>query len=229
VNNVKLSSMKLNSGLIAQAALKLLNEVGLDGLTMRLVAKELGVQASALYWHVKNKQELLDAMATIMFVEGSEDVESPRRGVSWEDWVVDCASGLRQAMLRYRDGGKVLAGTNVSHPAVFRAGELTLRTLQDANFPLSYAARSYPVIFHYTVGFTIEEQARTGSDYEESPYTPEQLATLVDADRFPLMARSVGELFEPDSDAAFEHGLRIIIAGMRAGASSPDLANRADQ
>jgi AcrR family transcriptional regulator len=209
----------LSREVIAQAALRLLNEVGLEGLTMRLVAKDLGVQASALYWHIKNKQELLDAMATIMFVQGAEGVESPRRGVSWEDWVIDRSNRLRRTMLRYRDGAKVLAGTNVTHPAVRRVAELTLRTLQDADFPLTYAARTYPVIFHYTVGFTIEEQARAGLDYEENPYAPGKMAEEMDAERYPLMAQVLGDLFDSDTDAGFEHGLRIILAGMRVSSS----------
>jgi len=68
---------------IARTALGLLNEVGLDGLTMRLLAKELGVQAAALYWHLKNKQELLDAMAAIMFRELNDGLEAPRKGTDW--------------------------------------------------------------------------------------------------------------------------------------------------
>ncbi|HEX8806526.1 MAG TPA: TetR family transcriptional regulator, partial [Candidatus Aquilonibacter sp.] len=49
---------------IVQAALELLNELGIDGLTVRALASRLGVRAPTLYWHVKNKQELLDEMAT---------------------------------------------------------------------------------------------------------------------------------------------------------------------
>ena len=49
---------------VADTALKLLNEVGLDGLTLRAIARELDVKAPALYWHFKDKQALLDEMAT---------------------------------------------------------------------------------------------------------------------------------------------------------------------
>ncbi|WP_280469956.1 TetR family transcriptional regulator [Nocardia brasiliensis] len=65
---------------IAQAALDLLDEVGLDGPTMRKVAAALDVQAPALYWHVANKRELLDAMARNVFVAAIEGLEAPRRG-----------------------------------------------------------------------------------------------------------------------------------------------------
>ena len=73
LNAVKLSSVStekrppLDRARVADTALKLLNEVGLDGLTLRAIAKELDVKAPALYWHFKDKQALLDEMATEMF------------------------------------------------------------------------------------------------------------------------------------------------------------------
>lgn len=219
---MRTGTRKITAEVIARTSLRLLNEVGLDGLTMRLVAKELDVQAAALYWHVKNKQELLDAMAAIMFVESASGLESPRRGVSWQDWSVDLARRLRAAMLRYRDGARVFAGTNVSDPLLSRTIELTLRTLQDAGFSLREAARGFPTLLHYTVGFTIEEQARTDARYgDDNPYSPERIAESIDADRFPLAAQVREELFDPDTDAGFEHGLRIILAGMQATRSAP--------
>ena len=52
---------------VADTALRLLNEVGLEGLTLRAIARELNVKAPALYWHFKDKQALLDEMATEMY------------------------------------------------------------------------------------------------------------------------------------------------------------------
>jgi TetR/AcrR family tetracycline transcriptional repressor len=183
LNDVKLSSVtnpgKLTAELIARAALDLLNEVGLDGLTMRVVAKRLDVQAAALYWHLKNKQQLLDAMAAIMFAEATDGLESPSRDTSWDDWAAGWAHRLRAALLRYRDGARVFAGTNTSGPG-------------------------------------IEEQARTGDAYDgDNPYRPDRLAEEIDASRFPLTAEARPLLFERDTDAGFEYGLRIVLAGLR--------------
>ncbi|GAA3108409.1 TetR/AcrR family transcriptional regulator C-terminal domain-containing protein [Pseudonocardia yunnanensis] len=208
--------MKINREQIARTALGLLNDVGLDGLTMRLVAKELGVQAPALYWHVRNKQELLDAMATILFIEATERLELPGRDVGWAQWLGDQARGLRRTMLHYRDGARTLAGTNVTDPVIFRTIELTLRTLQDAGFSLRDAAQAVPAVLHYTIGFTIEEQARGGEAYDtDNPYDPEQVAARCDAERFPLTTQALNDLFDPDTDAGFEHGLQIILTGIR--------------
>ncbi|MEU0060323.1 TetR/AcrR family transcriptional regulator C-terminal domain-containing protein [Streptomyces sp. NPDC006334] len=209
--------MKINSEVIARTALRLLDDVGLDGLTMRLVAQDLGVRAPTLYWHIKNKQELLDAMATLVYVEAAERLEPPRDGSFWEDWLADWARHLRQAMLSHRDGARVLAGTYVNHPAVHRAVELNLRTLRDAGFTLSEAARGFPAVLHYTIGCTIEEQAHTSAAYgDDNPYAPERLAGMIDAERFPLTAQASSDLLGMDGDIGFESGLRILVLGLRA-------------
>src|ERR1044072_1885235 len=146
---------------------------------MRLVAEALGVRPPTLYWHIKNKQELLDAMATLVYVEAAEKLQTPRDGSSWEDWMRDWARALRQARLSHRDGARVLAGTYVNHPAVHRAVELNLRTLRDAGFTLSEAARGFPAVLHYTIGHTIEEQAHTSTAYgDDNPHAPEPLARV---------------------------------------------------
>ena len=205
--------MKLTSDRIARTALGLLNDVGLDGLTMRVLAKELGVQAPTLYWHVRNKQELLDAMAELMSAETNDGIEAPAAGVTWQEWVTDGARRMRRTMLRYRDGARVLAGANTTGPAVPRTIELTLRTLTDAGFPAAAAARAFPAVLHYTVGFVIEEQARTGAAYgSDNPYDS---SLAVDPSKFPLTAGVATELRAVDSEATFEYGLRLILTGMR--------------
>ncbi|KIA60013.1 TetR/AcrR family transcriptional regulator C-terminal domain-containing protein [Nocardia vulneris] len=208
--------MKLDTQVIAQAALDLLDEVGLDGLTMRKVAAALDVQAPALYWHVANKRELLDAMARNVFVAAVDGVEAPRRGEEWDEWVMRLAGRLRRSMLRYRDGAKVLAGTYVNDEAMWRTVELTLRTLEDAGFSTVDAGRVFPVLLHYTTGFVIEEQARLGTDYDRNPYGMDQLGQAMDAARYPLTTHMVARFADADSDAEFTHGLRVIVAGIRA-------------
>ncbi|MDN5918291.1 MAG: TetR/AcrR family transcriptional regulator C-terminal domain-containing protein [Pseudonocardia sp.] len=208
---------KITAEAVARTALELLDEVGLDGLTMRRVATRLDVAGSALYWHVRNKQQLLDLMSTITLTDAVGSVESPRRGVSWEDWAVDLAFRLRRALLRHRDGARVFAGTSTADPVALRTSELALAAMTDAGFSLVDAGRGFPLLLHHVVGFTIEEQARLGQAYDgENPHETAALIAAVDAERFPLTARSRETLYGPDADADFERGLRVILAGLRA-------------
>jgi len=206
---------------IARAALALLDRTGLDGLTMRLVAAELGVRAPTLYWHVKNKQELLDAMADLLVAEANLDLAPSRPDEDWADWLIALAARMRRTMLGHRDGARVLAGSYTTHPSVVDAVELTLRTLGAAGVPPRVAARSVPAVLHYTVGFTIEEQARAGAAYAgENPYATPGLGARVDPDRHPLTTSVLDVLFDQDSDETFAHGLRLIVVGIRDAAAS---------
>ncbi len=214
--------MKLSRDVIARAALGLLDGTGLDGLTMRVLATELGVRAPTLYWHVKNKQDLLDAMADLMFDESAAGLEGLSAGESWEDWTVAMAHRLRGTMLRYRDGARVYAGSFSRHPELLRTVELTLRTLRDGGIPVRHAARSFPAILHYTVGYTIEQQARAGDSYAEAnPYAGDEFASRFDPQRYPLATSARDALYDMDGDDSFEHGIRMIVIGMRATIPTP--------
>ncbi|WP_344447634.1 TetR/AcrR family transcriptional regulator, partial [Kitasatospora nipponensis] len=76
---------------LAQAALRVLEREGVNGLSMRKVAAELGVKAASLYWHVRNKEELLDLLTDELMA----DAEAPPRGGDWR-------GQLREYCLRYR-------------------------------------------------------------------------------------------------------------------------------
>jgi TetR/AcrR family tetracycline transcriptional repressor len=120
-------------------------------------------------------------------------------------------------MLSYRDGARVFAGTDIDDPLLFQTTEIALRTLCDAGFTARQAARGIPVVLHYTVGFTIEEQARTSVDYgADNPYQNGSITDRIDRDRYPLTARAwdSGDLFADDPDESFADGLRTVIAGI---------------
>jgi TetR/AcrR family tetracycline transcriptional repressor len=147
-----------------------------------------------------------------MSAETADGVEAPAQGVTWQEWVTDLARRTRRSMLRHRDGARVSAGANTTGPAVPRMIELTLRTLTAAGFPAADAARAFPTVLHYTIGFVIEEQARTGTAYPgDNPYGS---SLAVDPSKFPLTASVAKELYAVDSDANFEYGLRLILTGM---------------
>jgi AcrR family transcriptional regulator len=210
--------VRLTPDIIARAALEMLDDSGLDGLSMRLLATRLDVQAPALYWHMKNKNQLLDAMAAAIFNDAAAGLEAPRAGETWQQWLADWARQLRRAMLRYRDGGRIFASSSVTEPALFRATELALRTLQDAGFDVRRAARSLAALVHYAVGFTIEEQHHA--------YKADVPHGTLDTARFPLTSQAYedDELFDPNTDECFEYGMQIILTGMQATNDTPGTA-----
>jgi AcrR family transcriptional regulator len=199
---------------VVRTALGLLNEVGLDGLTLRRLAQELGVRAPTLYWHIKSKQELLDEMATTMLRDQVHAGEAtPPAAESWQGWMAEVARGMRRMLLSYRDGAKVFSGTYITDDAVLTSMEAPLRTLTGAGFPLADAVTAWSTLYSYVVGFTIEEQAVRPGGGTDPRYQPEVRARRIDGDRFPL-TQQAGAIQFGDFDERFDQGVRIIVAGL---------------
>ncbi|MEY2245566.1 TetR/AcrR family transcriptional regulator C-terminal domain-containing protein [Streptomyces sp. SAS_267] len=204
-------SPKLDKRQVVETALRLLNETGLDGLTLRAIAKELDVQAPALYWHFKNKQELLDEMATEMY-RRMVDVPGAAEGDGWRERLLAANRGLRAALLSYRDGAKVFSGSRFTGTLHAVEMERTLRLFTEAGFTLTQAVRATSTTYVYTIGFVTEEQGvqplpgerREGYDMDE------RARRMAD---FPLAAAAGAEIFE-DYERHFEEGLGLIVAGI---------------
>lgn len=219
LNAVKLSSVNserrapLDRTRVADTALKLLNETGLDGLTLRAIARELDVKAPALYWHFKDKQALLDEMATEMYrrmVAGTPlDPDD-----TWQDRLLKSNRGLRTALLGYRDGAKVFSGSRFTGLVHVEQMEDSLRLFTASGFTLPQAVRATSTTYLYTLGFVTEEQGvePLPGDRREGFDVAERARQMAD---YPLSAAAGAEIFA-DYERHFEEGLAVVIAGIEA-------------
>ncbi|MGW2325289.1 TetR/AcrR family transcriptional regulator C-terminal domain-containing protein [Streptomyces sp. NPDC001700] len=210
-----MATTRLDRDQVVDTALRLLNEVGLEGLTLRRIAKELNVQAPALYWHFKNKQALLDEMATTIFLRLAEEPADPDEATTWQGRLLSSQRALRRALLRYRDGAKVFSGTRFTRTDHAVSMEAHLRVFVAAGFTPGAAARASFIAYAFTLGFVIEEQAVEPMAGERHPgYDVEERADLIGPD-YPLAGAVGADLFL-DYDARFEEGLRTIVAGIES-------------
>src|SRR3954454_22471944 len=91
---------------IIDAALALLNEVGLDQFSTRRLAERLGVQQPELYWHFKSKSTLLDALNGLMLARYHKK-RLPAKGDRWDDFTFANARSFRRTLLSVRDGARL--------------------------------------------------------------------------------------------------------------------------
>lgn len=198
---------------VADTALKLLNETGLDGLSLRTIARELDVKAPALYWHFKDKQALLDEMATEMYrrmVAGTPLDPAD----TWRERLLKANHGLRTCLLAYRDGAKVFSGSRFTGAVHAEYMEGTLRLFAAAGFTLAQAVRATTTTYQFTLGFVTEEQGVEPLPGERREgYDMDERARLL-AD-YPLAAAAGAEIFT-DWDRHYEESLDLVIAGIAA-------------
>ncbi|MFD0415418.1 TetR/AcrR family transcriptional regulator C-terminal domain-containing protein [Streptomyces sp. NPDC127108] len=210
-----MATTRLDRRRVARVALDLLNETGLDGLTLRAIAKELDVKAPALYWHFKDKQALLDEMATEM-VRGAAADLAGAPDADWETSVTTAMRALRRMLLRYRDGAKVYSGTYFTDTSYAAPVEAQLRRLTEAGFTPGAAARALVTATSYTIGYVIEEQATGPRPGAEGAAGAEGYDLVARAERlkdYPLAAAAGEEMFRGYEDG-FEAGLAAVVAGV---------------
>lgn len=208
--------MPLDRAAILSHAFAILNEMGLEGLTLRRLAARLGVQAPAIYWHFKNKQALLDEMATQVFREALNEAPVFDAEQTWTDWAKSYCVGLRRILLRYREGAKMFSGTYLTDATLYTPMEASLKKLTGAGFTLRHSVVGLGALYSYVVGFVIEEQAVNFVPGEPNPqYDLAQRQRRIDKDTLPLVYAAGAEMFT-DHDTRFLEGACLIVLGMAA-------------
>lgn len=196
---------------VVDAALELLDRVGLPDLSMRRLAEHLGVQPSAIYWHVENKQQLLAAVSARILRPVGADSSDRAVGVSEGEACTgldaaarELAIRLHDSLLAHRDGAEVVSSSLalglVEPPVHARLREAATRSGGSIDLARTVA----DAITHFVVGFTFHQQQRRTADAwgaaaDAVAASPERIANGGDSD-----------------DDGFTAALDLIIAGVTA-------------
>jgi AcrR family transcriptional regulator len=196
---------------IVRAAVALADDGGFDSVSMRNLAEELGAGTMALYRHVANKDDLLDAMVDVVFSE----MYPPAIGGRWKHELRERGRSARAALLRH-PWAVGLMETRL-HPGPASAGhhDATMGCLREAGFPFRDAVHAYSVLDSYTYGFALQERT---IPFETPAESADMAATTV-GDRggdYPYLAEVVAELGKRGYDYTeeFEFGLDLILDGL---------------
>jgi AcrR family transcriptional regulator len=200
---------------VLRAAVALADEGGFESLTMRKLAKELGVEAMSLYNHVANKDDLLDGMIDIVFGE----IEAPSTEVDWKEALRKRAVSTRDALTRHRWAIGRMEGRTNHGPANLRLHDAVLGCLRAAGFSIEMAVHAYSVQDAYIYGFALQERdmsAESAADFaaEAGRQMREYEAVL---DDYPHLVEVVGgHVAKAGYDYATEFlfGLDLILDGL---------------
>jgi AcrR family transcriptional regulator len=152
---------------VVRVALELLDEVGLDDLSMRRLAERLGVTAASLYWYVRDKSELLDLLADAMSAEMLLDLDVS--GFSWRAQLEAAGRAFRQLARAHRDAARILAATTPSGPNRLHAIDMLLGVLRGAGFSPEDTADAAYIFNSYVTGFLLDEALGLERGFNQGP------------------------------------------------------------
>ncbi|WP_427885003.1 TetR/AcrR family transcriptional regulator C-terminal domain-containing protein [Kribbella sp. GL6] len=155
---------------IVAAAIAVLDERGLDKLSLHAIAARLGVRQPALYHHFEDKNALLSAVAAEVLERGHTD-RLPEPGEDWRAFLTRNAHSLRRAMLSVRDGARLLAVAGPRAPKLGNAlAQVTF--LEHHGFTGTDAILAYVAVSRYTIGATLEQQTAPNGNKIRFPDPP---------------------------------------------------------
>ncbi|UQE76641.1 TetR/AcrR family transcriptional regulator C-terminal domain-containing protein [Gordonia sp. PP30] len=199
---------KLSRDRIIDEAFALLDDAGIDGLTVRALAGRLGVKAPALYWHVASKQDLLDQMGTEVARRVERRFADTTSGDSFAGALRGYAMILREEYLAHRDGARTFSGTRLMDPGVLRGREAALEHWTRRGLTLERIVDVVDIVTAFVVGFVIEEQERQ----DQARYSLRDRDEAV-GDDYPLTVRAGHHGFRP-SGQRFDDQLTLLLAGV---------------
>ena len=201
---------------MVETALELLDDVGVEGLSMRRLAERLGVKAASLYWHVRNKEELLGLLAD----EICAGVREPDPDLPWREKVETLVRENRRVLLLHRDAARILAGTVPAGPNRLRLAETMLGTLLGAGFSRRDAVRAAFLLTDYATHFVVEETRPAGvgtandTGKQEKRVEVRRSFEILPEDEYPNIVALAGYLTDPNANGRFEFGLEALLDGL---------------
>jgi len=206
----------LSQAQVVSAALALLDEVGMDDLTMRRLAEKLGVKAASLYRHVRDKGELL----VLLGDEISGQIPLVRASGPWRSQLEEMAWNVRRGLLAHREAARVLAATPPFGPRRLRHIEALLRILRAAGMSGQDAVRAAYHCNNFVTEFVADEvrisamvaesRGKRKASFEEIKKNFKSLPR----DEYPTLVELADELSEDDPDGMFRFGLDIWLRGL---------------
>jgi TetR/AcrR family tetracycline transcriptional repressor len=197
---------------VLRTALELVDREGVEGLTMRRLGRELGVEAMSLYSYVDNKQDLVEGVVEQVF-KGIPLI-TPGPG-PWQQRLRNHIAAFRAVLLRHPNAVRLVTGRPIVTEGTVAFVESALVELRSIGLDLATADRVLEVIASFTLGHVAEY---VSDDHVRPGRVPTGHA--VDRARFPNVG-TVQETHPPDPDAEFELGLDFIIAGIERLLTTP--------
>jgi AcrR family transcriptional regulator len=196
---------------ILQVALQRADSEGIEALSMRKLAQELGVKAMSLYNHVANKDDMVDGMVDLVVGE----IELPRLDINWKTAMRQRATSAHGVLMRHPWATLALMSRINVGPAMLRYVDATLACLVEAGFSYAMADYAWNALDSHIYGFTLQalnfpleagEYAAAAKDY----------GAMIPPEKYPYLNQLTHHVIDGRHDGLhnFEFGLNLLLDGL---------------
>lgn len=203
---------RLDPGSIVDAVLRIARQEPGERLTVRKLGQELGVDATAVYRHFRNRDAIIRAALDRLFDLSLQRTHSAAAGQNWRTRLETYVSELLQVFLEHPALGSESFATDTYGPGELQAIEFVLQCLTEANLPPDRVVHYYAALESYTLalgtGISMEVQRLPGSGGHDPWLNPGVFARL---SGYPLLDQHHADLGRLDSLTAFQAGLTAIL------------------
>ena len=204
---------RLSRERVLRGALAVADAGGLGSLTIRGLAAELGVKPMSVYYHVANKEEILDGLVDLVF----DEIDLPVPGRPWRPEVTRRADSARSALRRHRWAIGLLESRTSPGPATLRHHDAVIATFRSAGFSAALTAHAYALLDSYVYGFALQEASLPFEGPEGVGEVAGPIMELMAAGDYPhLVEMATTYYLQPGYDFGeeFHVGLDLILDGL---------------
>ncbi len=204
---------RLSRERVLRTAIRRADQGGLEALSMRTLAEELEVAPMALYRHVANKDDLIDAMIDVIFSE----IGLPSGGADWKTAMQQRALSLRDVLARHRWAIGLMESRRNPGPGNLRHHDAVIGRLRAAGFDVGMAAHAYSLLDSYIYGFALTKINLPFETAEQVADVAQSMLEPFPVNEYPNLVEFLSEhVMQPGYDYGdeFTYGLELILDGL---------------
>jgi AcrR family transcriptional regulator len=196
-----------------EVALAVADSDGIEAVSMRRLARELGIEAASLYHHVDGKEQILDGLVDMVAAE----IEPPQASADWREAISQRAHHTRAGLRRHPWAVSLMASRATPGPATLRLLETGIRCFREGGFSVPLAAHAISTVDSYVHGFVLQEVNLPFRDESELAAMTGSIMAAFPASEFPyLFEMTVEHVLQPayDYGKEFDSGLELVLNGV---------------
>ena len=198
---------------VLRAAMTLADDAGIESLTMRRLAQELGVEAMTLYYYVANKDEILNGIVDVVL----DEIELPSPGSEWKAELRRTAISAYEVLVRHPWAASLVLSSSGISPARLRYMDSILGTLRLAGFSAGMTDHGYHALESHIMGFTLWEVGMDLGSAEELAGKATAFLQALSREDMPYLVEHVEQHLKPrrpDEAGEFAFGLDLLLDGL---------------